>query len=820
MRPTCSAFPSQGPGGPITGVMSLPDSSLHPLPDARVPPSGVKRLWLWSPATREIHRGRLFRRYLLLMLFLVTMVLGVSSAIGLYFSYQENKSALASLEKEKAISAASRIEQYVQQISQQLSYASLAQLDASDLEARRTEFWRLLRQAPEVTDIAQLDRRGREQIAVSRLGLDTMGSAIDRSVEPAFREAVAEAPWFGPVYFNRDTEPYMTVAIRAGGDQGGVTIAQLNLKFIWDVVSRIQVGQNGKAYVVDRDGLLVAHPDIGLVLRKTSVATLPHVRAAAQGGAQHDEAMVSQDLQGAAVLTSTALIQPLGWRVFVEQPISEVYAKLDASILRAMVLLLASLAVSALAASLLARRMVQPIRTLARGARRIGEGELDQQIVVNTGDELEGLAAQFNRMSAQLRESYGELERKVAARTAELSATLEFQTATAEILRVLSRSPTDLQPVLEAVTQRLLTLCRAQGCRIWLPEGDGLLPAAGHAGHHDDVDPPPLLDFDGTALVARAFRQAHTLHAEGICSTLAVPMLREGTAVGVIAVVRDAPGGFSAAQVRLVETFADQAVIAIQNARMFREIEEKSRQLEIANRHKSAFLANMTHELRTPLNAIIGFSEVLSEGMFGDINERQLEYLRDIHSSGRHLLSLINDVLDLSKIEAGRMELDLSCFNLGLLLDDALTLVRERAQRAGLSLSVEVGPGLEEWIADARKVKQVVINLLSNALKFTPPGGSIRLCARRADGDAQPVAELSVSDTGVGIATEDQSIVFEEFRQGGGDRVRKAQGTGLGLPLSRRFVELHGGQLSLTSRSGEGSTFRFTLPLQGLEIPA
>lgn len=810
--------------------MALPDSSPHPLADARASPSGVKRLLRWSPATREIHRGRLFRRYLLLMLFLVTMVLGVSSAIGLYFSYQENKAALASLEKEKAISAASRIEQYVQQITQQLSYASLAQLDASDLEARRTEFWRLLRQAPEVTDIAQLDHRGREQIAVSRLGLDAMGSAIDHSAEPAFREAVAEAPWFGPVYFNRDTEPYMTVAVRASGDRGGVTIAQLNLKFIWDVVSRIQVGQNGKAYVVDRDGLLVAHPDIGLVLRKTSVAALPHVSAAANGGAAHDEAMVSQDLQGAAVLTSTALIQPLGWRVFVEQPISEVYAKLDASILRAVALLLASLAVSALAASLLARRMVQPIRTLARGARRIGEGALDQQIVVNTGDELEGLAAQFNRMSAQLRESYGELERKVAVRTAELSATLEFQTATAEILRVLSRSPTDLQPVLQAVTQRLLTLCRAQGCRIWLPEEDGLRSAAGHAGHHDDVDPPPVLTFDGTTLVARAFREAHTLHAEGpaaalpadggVRSALAVPMLREGTAVGVIAVLRDAPGGFSVAQVRLVETFADQAVIAIQNARMFREIEEKSRQLEVANRHKSAFLANMSHELRTPLNAIIGFSEVLSEGMFGDINERQLEYLRDIHSSGRHLLSLINDVLDLSKIEAGRMELDLSCFNLGLLLDDALTLVRERAQRAGLSLSVEVGPGLQEWIADARKVKQVVINLLSNALKFTPPGGSIRLCARRADVDAQPIAELSVSDTGVGIAPEDQTIVFEEFRQGGGDRVRKAQGTGLGLPLSRRFVELHGGHLSLVSRPGEGSTFRFTLPLQGLEIPA
>jgi len=767
-------------------------------------------------------------------------VLLASSAISLYFSYQENKAALASLQHEKAVGAASRIEQYVQQVFEQLAYAALAQLEASDLDARRAEFWRLLRQAPEVTDIAQLDGAGREQVVVSRVGMDIVGSGRDRSSESAFRSALPGAPWFGPVYFNRGTEPYMTVAIRAAGAGGPVTMAELNLKFIWDVVSRIHIGEAGKAYVIDSNGLLVADPDIGLVLRKTSLASLPHVQAALADGAPTGLAMVSRDLQGATVLTSMASIQPLGWRVFVEQPIAEVYAKLNASFLRAAVLLLAGLVISAVAASLLARSMVQPIRTLARGARHIGQGDLNQQIEVRTGDELEGLANQFNRMSAQLRESYGELERKVEQRTAELSASLEHLTATAEILRVISRSPTDLQPVLQAVAQRAAELCRAYGCRIWLPEEDHLRSMTGYLGTRSDTvaGRDEVLPLTRGSVVGRAFAERRTVHVQDVAQVLdvefpdsrgpqarhgfrtvmAVPMVREGASVGIIAVMRRHVQPFSNAEVRLVETFADQAVIAIENARLFREIEDKSRQLEVANQHKSEFLANMSHELRTPLNAIIGFSEVLTEQMFGAVNDKQMEYLRDIHSSGQHLLTLINDVLDLSKIEAGRMELDLSCFDLGLLLENAMILVRERAQRNGLSLSLEVGDGLNEWVADARKVKQVVVNLLSNAVKFTPAGGRVQLSARRVEGTAGPaMAEVSVADTGVGIAPEDHALVFDEFRQAGNDYLRKAEGTGLGLPLARRFVELHGGTLGVESRLGEGATFTFVLPLQNLE---
>ncbi len=250
--------------------------------------------------------------------------------------------------------------------------------------------------------------------------------------------------------------------------------------------------------------------------------------------------------------------------------------------------------------------------------------------------------------------------------------------------------------------------------------------------------------------------------------------------------------------------------MAIQNAHLFLEIAEKSRQLEAANRHKSEFLANMSHELRTPLNAIIGFSEVLGERYFGELTDKQDEYVKDIHGSGRHLLSLINDILDLSKIEAGKMVLEPSQFDLPAALENALTLVKERAQRHGVRLALEIDPSLSQISADERKFKQILLNLLSNAVKFTPEGGSVRVCAKTN----HAWVEIDVCDTGCGIAPEDHSAVFEEFRQVGTDRGRKAEGTGLGLALVKRLVELHGGVIQLESALGRGSTFSFTLPFE------
>ena len=301
----------------------------------------------------------------------------------------------------------------------------------------------------------------------------------------------------------------------------------------------------------------------------------------------------------------------------------------------------------------------------------------------------------------------------------------------------------------------------------------------------------------------------------GYRSVLAVPLLRERRLMGALTVWRKETGNFSPEVVNLLQTFATQSALAIQNARLFQEIEDKSRQIEAANRHKSEFLANMSHELRTPLNAIIGFSEVLGERLFGELNEKQAEYTDDILTSGRHLLSLINEILDLSKVEAGRMELELATFDLPLAIDNARTFVRERATRHGIALDVTVDDRLGDFVGDERKIKQILLNLLSNAVKFTPEGGRVGISARQTDGSV----EISVSDTGIGIAPEDQPKIFEEFRQVGSDYAHKVEGTGLGLTLAKKFVELHGGKIWVESEVGKGSKFTFALPINPHPFP-
>ena len=263
----------------------------------------------------------------------------------------------------------------------------------------------------------------------------------------------------------------------------------------------------------------------------------------------------------------------------------------------------------------------------------------------------------------------------------------------------------------------------------------------------------------------------------------------------------------------LRETLAQQQIAVAQNVSLIKEIEEKNLQLESASQHKSDFMANMSHELRTPLNAIIGFSEVLGDEMFGEVNAKQAEYLEDIHSSGKHLLALINDILDLSKIEAGKMDLELSPLDMEAALGDAMTLLRDRAARNNVALELQCPVPIGTWITDVRKFKQIMVNLLSNAVKFTPSGGRVTVKAERFAGEVR----ISVADTGIGIKSEDQELVFEAFRQASGDHLKKSEGTGLGLALTRCFVELHGGRLTLQSEPGHGSTFAFNLPSRELE---
>jgi signal transduction histidine kinase/CheY-like chemotaxis protein len=392
-------------------------------------------------------QGRLFRKYISLFVAVVAVALLTNGAFEVGFSYQEHKASLGRIQREQAEAAAAKIAQFIEDIKSQLGWTTQLPWTATFLENRRFDAQRLLRQVPAITEIAQLDGTGREQLRVSRLAMDVVGSLADFSKDPKFTEAMAHKVYYGPVYFRRESEPFMTLSLAGTRRDAGVSVAEVNLKLIWDVISHIKVGEQGKAYLVDAQGRLIADPDISLVLRNTDLSSLVQVRAARASSADGREYPVKEasDLGGRRVLTAYAPVAPLGWTVFVELPLDEAYAPLYASMLRTGALLAVGLLLAVIAGLFLARRMVEPIQTLRKGAARIGSGDLGQRISIKTGDELEALGDQFNSMAVQLQDSYRTLEHKVEERTRQL------EVANAAKSRFLAAASHDLRQPLHAL---------------------------------------------------------------------------------------------------------------------------------------------------------------------------------------------------------------------------------------------------------------------------------------------------------------------------------------------------------------------------------
>jgi signal transduction histidine kinase/DNA-binding response OmpR family regulator len=1335
------------------------------------PPNGVSGA---APAAAaSIVRSRLFIKYVILFVAVVSLALIANAVFDVYFSYQEQKASLVRIQREQAEAAAGKIGQFVSEIESQVGWTTQLPWSAGTLEQRRFDALRLLRQVPAITELAEIDSTGHEQLKVSRLAMEVVGSGNDVSKEPAFTEAVAHKVYYGPVYFRRESEPYMTLSLAGTRRDTGVSIAQVNLKLIWDVLSKIKFAGHGRAYVVDAAGRLVAHPDISLVLRNTDMSQLAQVRSAraAATGSATEQVQEAEDIEGHKVLTASAPVAPLGWFVFVETPIEEAYAPLYAAMERTGLVLLGALALAFAAGMFLARRMVVPIQALRAGAARLGSGDLGQRIAIKTGDEVEALADQFNDMAGRLQESYADLEQKVELRTHELSESLEQQTATSEVLQVISRSPGDLQPVFETMLENAVRICGAKFGNIYRWDGSLLHLVAAHntppafvearkQAPHDPTKPntliratletrsafqiPDISDQPGyrdrsdagnvaavelggvrTVLAVPMFRDnelvgSFTLYrqevrpftdkqvalvtsfaaqaviaientrllselreslaqqtatadvlsvissspgdlkpvfdamlanaarlceaqfgnlllcegdayrfgamhnmspdfaerfqreplfragplapvsratatrkfvhivdltedaaykqgdppvvavvdAGGARSMIVVPMLKEGEAIGALSIfrrevrpftdkqielvknfaaqaviaientrllselreslaqqtatadvlrvissspgelepvfqvmlenatrlceapfgvllLRDAtilrivarhvppsssytplfqpgselvladnpnhplvrmfdskeiahiidvrmdpsyiarnarvvafvenigartafcvpmlkdneciggfvifrqevrpfadkqidlvknfaaqaviaienarllselhqrtdelgrsvgelralgevsqavnstldletvlstivakavqlsgteagaiyvfdevdrefhlratygmdrelidaltkrhmsfdeanvtmalanrepiqvadlrdeprndindiilragyrarlmaplfrgsdivgllvvrrrtPGAFPQNTVDLVKTFAAQSVLAIQNARLFHEIDEKSRQLEVAGQHKSQFLANMSHELRTPLNAIIGYSEILQEEAADGGRDALVPDLQKIEGAGRHLLGLINDILDLSKVEAGRMDVFLEDVDLVPLLDEVRTLIVPLAEKNGNVLEYRLAQDLGTIHTDRTKLKQSLLNVLSNASKFTE-NGRLTLVAERFEAD-RPMVRFAIADTGIGMNEEQLGRLFQAFSQADASTTKKYGGTGLGLAISRQFCQLLGGDITVASRPGEGSTFTITLP--------
>jgi signal transduction histidine kinase len=414
---------------------------------------------------------------------------------------------------------------------------------------------------------------------------------------------------------------------------------------------------------------------------------------------------------------------------------------------------------------------------------------------------------------------------EVQARTRDLSESLQQQTATADVLKVISRSVFNLQPVLETVIANACRLCSADKGFIYRVHGD-----TGHFAEAYNAS-PELLEFLAQTPVRRArnsvtgrvLLERRTIHVEdvqadpeydfvqkiGVRTTLGVPMLREGALLGVIIIYREEVRPFTARQIELVETFADQAVIAIENVRLFDEIQEKSRQLAEASQHKSQFLANMSHELRTPLNAIIGVSEMLRED--AEALKQDTEPLDRVLGAGRHLLALINDILDLSKIEAGRMELALTTFALAPLIDDVVKTIEPLAAKNSNRISVNCDAAIGTVTADQMRLRQALLNLMSNANKFTDRG-AIKIDAHQGQENGRDWITIAVTDTGIGMTQEQIGKLFQEFSQTSSTTASKYGGTGLGLVISRRFCQMMGGDITVESEPARGSTFTIRVP--------
>jgi signal transduction histidine kinase/HAMP domain-containing protein len=596
---------------------------------------------LSDPASSaSILRSRLFIKYLALFVAVVSLALIANGAFDIFFSYNEQKASLVRIQREQAEAAAGKIGQFISEIESQVGWTTQLPWSASTLEQRRFDALRLLRQVPAITELAEIDSSGHEQLKVSRLAMEVVGSGNDVSKDPAFTEAVAHKVYYGPVYFRRESEPYMTLSLAGTRRDTGVSIAQVNLKLIWDVLSKIKFAGHGRAYVVDAAGRLIAHPDISLVLRNTDMSHLAQVqstRAAAGNAAEQVQEAV--DIEGYKVLTASAPVAPLGWHVFVETPIEEAYAPLYAAIERTALLLLGALALAFAAGMFLARRMVVPIQALRTGAARLGSGDLGQRIAIKTGDEVEALADQFNDMAGRLQESYADLEHKVEVRTQELTESLEQQTATSEVLQVISSSPGELQPVFKVILENATRICEAKYGNLYLfSEGAFQLVASSATLALDRLREPPIQPAPGTGLgrmlQARAAVQIadvltdqeyplnHPLRRaaeqEGMRTLLCVPMIKEDALIGAISIFRQEVRPFADKQVQLVGNFAAQAVIAIENTRLLTELRESLEQ-QTATSDVLQVISRSSGELDRVFQAMLENAVRICDAAFGII---------------------------------------------------------------------------------------------------------------------------------------------------------------------------------------------------------
>ena len=782
-----------------------------------VPPSGVGA---------SIVRSRLFFKYTLLFVTVVVLALVANGGFEVLFSYQEHKSSLISIQQQQAVAAADKIEEFITQIESQVGWTTQLPWTDGTLDQRRFDALRLLRQVPAITELAQIDAASHEQLKVSRLTMDVVSSGIDYSHKPEFTQAVAHEVYYGPVYFHRESEPYMTLSLAGTRRDTGVSIAQVNLKLIWDVVSKIKVGAHGRAYVVDSTGRLIAHPDINLVLRNTDMSRLAQVRGARAGSAT-EAVQEADDIGGHKVLTAYAPVNPPGWFVFVETPIEEAYAPLYQSLKRMGYVLLGALALAFIAGMFLAGRMAIPIQALRAGAARIGSGDLGQRITIKSGDEVEALANQFNDMAGKLQESYANLEKKVEQRTHELSESLEQQTAISGILRVISNSPDDVQPVLNSVAEHAARICEAQYTEIFIVDGDALRIVAGFGEVGRPVDEP--FPLDRSTIAGRTVVDMEPIHVPdvqhagngfalgraygqkfGHRTILGVPLIREGRALGAITIRRTEVRPFEQKHIALLSTFADQAAIAIENARLLRELNREREALAKQHQADARYISwlrqlagFLRHEVRQPVAQINSSVELIHLTSHDD----QLKpYIASASQGVRHVWNLIERASRATDAEAFVRQGQAQPIDLPRLLGELIGSYRQ--SHSGIDFRLLLPDKEPLYVsADPTLLKEAVSNLLANAASFADEESIIQVVLER-DGVH---AVIKVRNKGP-IIQYDTEMLFGPFASTRSGPSSEHQG--LGLYLVRLVAEHHGGKAIISNLDdGSGVEASIFLPL-------
>jgi signal transduction histidine kinase/HAMP domain-containing protein len=975
-------------------------------------------------------RGRLVRNYFLIFVTLIGGGMVLSGLTEIYFRSYETREQIGLLQGEAANGALAKIAQYILTIEGQMKSTSLSReiTDRGFAPANKFELMKLLYVAPAISEAAAIDSEGLPRLHVSRFRAILPDEETDYSKSSAFLQARQGATFFGPVYFVRGSEPYLTMAVpieEFPGSVVGVLQAEVNLSYIWEIVRDIQVGKAGYAYIVARSGDVIAHPNISTVLRRRQAGHLEQVKSALRPapGMQKPETIVAQGLNGNEVLSSYAYLPDLDWAVIVERPLAEAYEPLYASLRRTYTLVTIGLGIALLATVYVARRVVRPLEALRRGVERIGKGDLNHHLEIETGDDIEVLAEQFNKMVGEIKNSYQSLEEKVQQRTRELAAlfdvaatatqsldldpilqevaekimdifeldatriylwhrrqeefrlraatgynpdgiiqtvfaqrqgivgkaaesgeplifqdvqndpryaelsygnaskelgyrffaavpvkvkgkslgvivcngklarqlteqelrlmcsmadqigpaidninlfeelrektaalektnqelveSLEQQTEIATVLQVMASSPTELDAVLAAIHHKALRLCEAdsgvtfvfdgQQFRLCVPTGN-LSPEALTYLRDSPIRPGPETPLRRAGLELRAvhtadiftdprFSPPEIYRREGVCAVVAAPMLKEQRLLGAIVLTRREARPFTEGQINLLTIFANQAAIALDNVHLFQELKDRTRELaryneeiKMANERlqeldglKSTFVSNVSHELRTPLTAIESLADNLLDGVTGPLTTKQSSYMTGIKESTERLERLINDLLDLSVIEAGKAALKPTSFSLIQLLREVTDTLKPIAEEKQIAVEIASTNGRSLAWADRDKVTQVLTNLIGNAVKFTPRRGSVSMAVHSLP-DAW--LQVCVDDTGPGIPPEEANRIFDEFYQMSQPGRDKSKGVGLGLAISKKLVEMHGGKIEVESIVGRGSSFSFTIPAQ------